>query len=83
MTTQKQIIKKLNSLDYGLKLFENLPKLEKEIIDLCKRYETNVLGGYKIEIQNGHVYLQKLPKPNVDELQFSLGYDKMKGALKD
>jgi len=62
MVTPRQILKKLKSLDYRLRLAQDISSLEKDIIDLCQKYDTDVLSGYKVYIENGRIQLlEKLP----------------------
>lgn len=75
METPRQVLKKLKSLDYRLRLAKAIPKLEKDIIDVCDEYNTDVLCGYKIYNENGHIHLEKLPE-KFKQLEMTFKYKK-------
>jgi len=75
METPRQVLKTLKSLDYRLRLAQDVPKLEKDIVDLCDEYNTDVLCGYKIYNENGHIHLEKLPEKS-KQLEMTFKYKK-------
>jgi hypothetical protein len=68
MVTSRQVLKKLRSLDYRLRLIEGVNKLERDIIGFCEENQKEVVFGYKIIKRDGHVYLEKLPETNPNQL---------------
>ena len=72
MTTPNQILRKLKSLDYRQKLIEDIDSLEAEITGYCNEYGTDVLMGYKINMDNGRVTLKKLPMKDQKQLEMEL-----------
>ena len=60
MTSTAYILKKLKSLDYRQRLLEGMDSLEAEIAGYCREYGTDVLMGYKVNMDNGRVTLKKL-----------------------
>ena len=75
MVTPRQILKKLKSLDYRLRLAQAIPGLEKDIIDLCDEYNTEVLCGYKVNRENGNIQLEKLSE-KFKQLEMGVKYRK-------
>ena len=69
MTTPNQISRKLKSLDYRQKLIEDMDSLETEIAGCCREYGTDVLMGYKVNMDNGRVTLKKLPVKDQKQLE--------------
>ncbi len=82
MVTPSQVLKKLKSLEYRLKLSKALPDLEKDIMDLCDEYNTNVLCGYKINVEDGHISLEKLPE-NYKQLKLSFNNNRKTERLEE
>ena len=72
MTTPKQILKKLRSLRYRQRLLEGMEPLESEILDICEEYNTQILCGYRIQVENGRVKLYKIPEK--DYRQMEIGF---------
>jgi DNA repair protein RadC len=71
MVIPRQVVKKLKSLNYRLKLAQDIPKLEQDIIELCDEYETNTLCGYRIYIEGERVTnVEKMPN-NFKQLEMS------------
>ena len=65
----KTIKGKLKSLEYRLRLSQTIPELEQEIIEICKEYDSWVLCGYKIALEEGKVVLDKLPETSANQLE--------------
>ena len=72
MTTPNQILRKLKSLDYRQKLIEDMDSLESEIAGYCREYGTDVLMGYKVNMDNGRVTLEKLHVKDQKQLEMEL-----------
>ena len=51
MTTPNQILRMLKNLDYRQRLLEDIDSLETEIAKYCREYGTDVLMGYKINME--------------------------------
>lgn len=71
----KKIVNKLKSLNYRLRLAQAIPVLERFIVDICDDYNTDILCGYKIFIESGHIQqIEKLPdKFKQLEMRFKYG----------
>ena len=48
---------------------EGMDSLEAEISQYCKEYGTDVLMGYKVNMDNGRVTLKKLPVKDQKQLE--------------
>ena len=72
MTSPAYILKRLKSLDYRQRLMEGMDSLEAEISQYCKEYGTDVLMGYKVNLDNGRVTLKKLPVKDQKQLEMEL-----------
>ena len=51
---------------------EDMDSLEAEISQYCKEYGTDVLMGYKVNLDNGRVTVKKLPVKNQKQLEMEL-----------
>jgi|GEM_PF-2223475 len=76
MVTARQILKKMKSLDYRLRLAQDISTLEKDIIHLCGKYNTEVLCGYRVYIENGRVQLLEKMPDKFKQLEMRLKYKK-------
>ena len=76
MVTPRQILKKLKSLDYRLRLAQDISSLEKDIIDLCGKYNTEILCGYRVYIENGRVQLLERLPDKFRQLEMRFKYKK-------
>jgi hypothetical protein len=59
----------VRSVTYRRRLLEELPELEAEIIALVQEYGLNYLDGYRIEVVEGKLYLEKLPAQDLKQLK--------------
>ena len=59
----------LRSVAYRRRLVEELPSLEAEVIALVQEYDLNHLAGYRVEIVDGKLYLEKLPGKDLKQLK--------------
>jgi len=69
MTNLRKAKRIVRSVAYRRRLLEELPKLEAEIIDLGQEYGLSYLAGYKVEIVDGKLYLEKQPAQNLKQLK--------------
>lgn len=69
MTNLRKARRIVRSVAYRRRLLEELPKLEAEVIDLVQEYGLNYLGGYRVEIVGGKLYLEKLPAQDLNQLK--------------
>jgi len=65
----KQAVRKLRSLYHRQQLLEDLPTLEKEVIEFIEETGTRALAGYKVEVENGKVKIVRL-QINSHQLDF-------------
>ncbi len=66
----KQAARKLRSLYYRQRLFQEYPELEKEVMEWAEETGTEFFAGFKIEFtQGGHLRLAKV-ETNTEQLNF-------------
>lgn len=73
LTNLRRARKVLHSIVYRRRLVEELPGLEAELIAAVQEYGLTRLAGYRVEVIEGKLYLEKLPQEETRQLRLFKG----------
>ncbi len=69
MTNLSKARRIVRSVAFRRRLLEELPKLEAQAIALVQEYDLSYLAGYRVEIVEGKLYLEKQPVEDLNQLK--------------